>query len=513
MRIWPSTSARRTVPFVRPTRKELEISPKQDEDGRRRRARAGGRRTGRAHKQVDRLDDVDERLVFAVLDVGPAPARVARRLDRNLGRVLALGSRKGGGRRCQPRPAARAQACAARGTGGGTDDGQVRLDALRRDVHLERVDLRVLRVAKVEDLCGRRQGQGRAQGQPRMPGVRARRPRAGSSSAEQRRRTVEQLVDEHKVVLDALLVELAKVGARDGHEAVDELEHERGRGVGPGTEASKGGGGPRRVSPRAFSSSPRRPTRRAADVTAKPGAGGEGRDALGHGEDIDVVDADVEERRRAERDDGRAHVWVGDDLDPEHVGDRPPSARGVGGQHEGWMRRQEGGAGTDLRSARNRREMRTCEEGQGQGGSAPGRMARTKEAGCQRCSAGRTSPFWLKTKNACSKVGTVKVRTGSRVLGQARRTEIMLAKGSWRGRRGQSLSSAWRARVGPRACACAPPGPARRLASLRDPTRPDDHHQTSTPKQALALQPSLPPLRSCVAGPACFASLVIGLDG
>ena len=48
------------------------------------------RRTGRAHQQVDRLDDVDKGLVLAVLDVCSPPAGVARRLDGNLRRVLAL---------------------------------------------------------------------------------------------------------------------------------------------------------------------------------------------------------------------------------------------------------------------------------------------------------------------------------------------------------------------------------------------------------------------------------------
>ena len=46
--------------------------------------------------------------------------------------------------------------------------------------------------------------------------------------------------------------------------------------------------------------------------------------ALGDGEDVDIVDPDVEEGGRAERDDGRAHVWVRDDLDAKDVGYRPP---------------------------------------------------------------------------------------------------------------------------------------------------------------------------------------------
>jgi hypothetical protein len=40
-------------------------------------------------------------------------------------------------------------------------------------------------------------------------------------------RTVEQLVDEHEIILDALLVQLAEVAARDLDEAVEEFEDKR----------------------------------------------------------------------------------------------------------------------------------------------------------------------------------------------------------------------------------------------------------------------------------------------
>jgi hypothetical protein len=130
-------------------------------------------------------------------------------------------------------------------------------------------------------------------------------------------RTVEELIDEDKVVLDALFVQLAKVGARDRDEAVDELEDEGGRGVGPSA------GGARRREREAVERvrQPRSGLRRirAADDRKQSGMS-----ALGDGEDVDIVDPDVEEGGRAERDDGRAHVWVRDDLDAKDVGYRPP---------------------------------------------------------------------------------------------------------------------------------------------------------------------------------------------
>lgn len=39
--------------------------------------------------------------------------------------------------------------------------------------------------------------------------------------------------------------------------------------------------------------------------------------------EVDVLMSDVEEAGRAEGDDGRADVWIGDDVDAEDVGDRP----------------------------------------------------------------------------------------------------------------------------------------------------------------------------------------------
>lgn len=40
--------------------------------------------------------------------------------------------------------------------------------------------------------------------------------------------TVDELVNEHEVIFHRLLVELAKVGPRDGNESVEELEDEGG---------------------------------------------------------------------------------------------------------------------------------------------------------------------------------------------------------------------------------------------------------------------------------------------
>jgi hypothetical protein len=41
-------------------------------------------------------------------------------------------------------------------------------------------------------------------------------------------------------------------------------------------------------------------------------------------DEVQVLMPDVEERGRAEGDDGRAHVGVGDDMDTEDIGDGAP---------------------------------------------------------------------------------------------------------------------------------------------------------------------------------------------
>ena len=46
--------------------------------------------------------------------------------------------------------------------------------------------------------------------------------------------------------------------------------------------------------------------------------------SLGHRYDIEIVDADVEEARRAQGDDGRPYVTIRDDLDSENISNRAP---------------------------------------------------------------------------------------------------------------------------------------------------------------------------------------------
>jgi len=84
--------------------------------------------------------------------------------------------------------------------------------------------------------------------------------------------TVQQLVHQHKVVLDGLLVELAKVPLAQHDQAVQELEDERGVGI-----------------------------------------------ALGDGDQVDVLVLDMAEGGRAQGQDRGAHLGVGDDLDAEDV--------------------------------------------------------------------------------------------------------------------------------------------------------------------------------------------------
>jgi len=41
---------------------------------------------------------------------------------------------------------------------------------------------------------------------------------------------------------------------------------------------------------------------------------------LCHTNDVEVVDSDVKETGRAEGDDGRSHIAIGNDLDAEYIG-------------------------------------------------------------------------------------------------------------------------------------------------------------------------------------------------
>lgn len=87
-------------------------------------------------------------------------------------------------------------------------------------------------------------------------------------------RTIEQLVDQDKVVLNGLLVELGKVGATQLDQAVQELEDQSGIGV-----------------------------------------------ALCDGDNEDVLMLDMAECGGPKSQDGRADQRVGDDLDAEDIGE------------------------------------------------------------------------------------------------------------------------------------------------------------------------------------------------
>ena len=47
-----------------------------------------------------------------------------------------------------------------------------------------------------------------------------------------KRQTVKKLVNEHKIVLHAFLVELPKVASRHGHKPIEKLEDQCGRCIG-----------------------------------------------------------------------------------------------------------------------------------------------------------------------------------------------------------------------------------------------------------------------------------------
>lgn len=113
--------------------------------------------TLRAHQQVHVLQYVQEKLVAPVLDALATPANLAGNLRGYL-HLLLLGGR---------------------------------LDALLCDEGLQGAGVRVLRVAKVEDL-------------------------------------IQQLVDEHEVILDVLLRDLAEVGLHHLDDLQKELKHHRG---------------------------------------------------------------------------------------------------------------------------------------------------------------------------------------------------------------------------------------------------------------------------------------------
>lgn len=120
---------------------------------------------------------------------------------------------------------------------GGILDPLLRLDTLGGDVHFQGVGLGVLGIAEVDNL-------------------------------------VEQLVNKDEVVLDGLLVKLAKVAATQLDQAVQEFEDKSSIGI-----------------------------------------------ALGDGHQIDVLVLDMAEGGAAESENGRADLGVADDLDSEDVGE------------------------------------------------------------------------------------------------------------------------------------------------------------------------------------------------
>lgn len=107
------------------------------------------------------------------------------------------------------------------------------------------------------------------------------------SDSYSRQRTVQQLVDQHKVVLDGLLVKLAKVPLSQLDQPVEELKDQRGIGV-----------------------------------------------ALGDGHQVDVFVLDMAKGRAPERQDGRPHLGIGDDLDAEDVGKARPAVVAKGAEDE-----------------------------------------------------------------------------------------------------------------------------------------------------------------------------------
>lgn len=85
-------------------------------------------------------------------------------------------------------------------------------------------------------------------------------------------RTIEELVDQHKIILYGLFVKLSKVPPPQPHQPVEELEHQRCVGI-----------------------------------------------AFGHCHKVDVFVLDMAEGRRTEGEDWRADLGVGNDLDAEYI--------------------------------------------------------------------------------------------------------------------------------------------------------------------------------------------------
>jgi hypothetical protein len=110
---------------------------------------------------------------------------------------------------------------------------------------------------------------------------------ASISVSSSRQRTIQQLIDEHKVVLHGLFVKLAKVPLSELDQPVEELKDQRSIGV-----------------------------------------------ALGDGHQVNVFVLDMAKGRASERQDRRPHLGVGDDLDAEDVGKARPAVVAKGAEDE-----------------------------------------------------------------------------------------------------------------------------------------------------------------------------------
>lgn len=99
--------------------------------------------------------------------------------------------------------------------------------------------------------------------------------------------TIEQLVNQYEVVLNGFFVEFPEVALAQHNQPVEELEDQGGIGI-----------------------------------------------ALGHGYQVDVLVLDMAEGRRAQGQDRRADLRIGDDLDAEDVGKARAAVATEGAKYE-----------------------------------------------------------------------------------------------------------------------------------------------------------------------------------
>lgn len=107
------------------------------------------------------------------------------------------------------------------------------------------------------------------------------------SKTTSRLHTVEQLVDQHEIVLDGFFVEFPKIALPQHNEPVEELEDQCGIGI-----------------------------------------------AFGNSYQVDILMLDMAEGRRAQGQDRRAYLRIGDDLDPEDVGKARAAVAAEGAKYE-----------------------------------------------------------------------------------------------------------------------------------------------------------------------------------